>query len=773
MTWLSRLDELPTSLAEAIIGILTAHGLALAVTIPSVAALLTLVRYLLTWLRHRSWRRHARLVEILPPPNSDLAGATDLWRQMLGTLRPAWKRLLLGQPHLVWEYAMSITGLRIRMWIPGPMPPGMVERAITSAWPGAATTTTPVPPPREELRTHGGQARLARPDHYPIENQFDEDPLRALIGATGDLTSGEEILVQVATRPATGRRLRRANQAAASLRHNHTPQSSVFDTLTPGSHPSVNLLAARPELGREIQAILTKSTQPRLETHVRYLVSSPGKNAVARQRRRGRAHALTAAFAVFSGHNYYQRQRILLAPQWRLNTRHMGSGDLLSTKELAAVAHLPLDETVPGLQRAPARPTPPPPQVATDTDDARLLGRAEQAEHRTIAHHVADTRQHTHIIGGTGTGKTTLLANMALDDITKGRGLVMIEPKGESDLLLPRIPEHAMDRVVLIDPDDNAPPPSLNVLSGDDPVRTADTVSGIFSRIFADSWGPRTDDILRSACLTLAGTAQASLANIPKLLENPQFRRRATAHLDDTSVLAGFWRWYEGQSEQARTHATAPLLNKLRTVLLRDFARDLLAARPHHALDLPQLLDDNAVVIARLPKGRLGEDTAALLGSLVLAQTWNAVLGRARQREAHRTDTGIYLDEAHNFLTLPYGLGDMLAEARAYRAGLVLAHQDLAQLPRDLREATSTNARSKIYFAVSPEDARTLVRHVHPELSEHDLSHLARYQAASRLVTNGALTPAFTLRTRSLPSPIQGRATAVRHAARANHTRSQ
>ena len=210
------------------------------------------------------------------------------------------------------------------------------------------------------------------------------------------------------------------------------------------------------------------------------------------------------------------------------------------------------------------------------------------------------------------------------------------------------------------------------------------------------------------------------------------------------------------------------MLNKLRTILLRDFARDLLAARPRQALDLPSLLDQDAVVIARLPKGVLGEDTSSLLGSLILAQTWDAVLSRARQRETDRRDLGIFLDEAQNFLTLPFGLGDMLAEARAYKAGLVTAHQDLAQLPRDLREALSANARSKVFFDLSPEDAHHLVRHVHPEVTEHDLSHLARFQAASRLVTNGALSPAFTLRTQPLPPPIEGRATAVRKAARAN-----
>lgn len=766
---LPRLDEFPEILADVVVSLIVAHGVMLAITVPLVVAMIIVGTHVLSWVRQWAWRKHARVVEILPPPQSELSGAEDLWRQTLGTLRPWWKRALLGQPHLVWEYRMTQTGLHIRLWVPGPIPGGMVERAVTAAWPGASVTTRPVPPPRADARAHAGGVHLARPDHYPIETTFAEDPLRALIGAAGDLTGDDEVLVQIAVRPVTGRRLRRANRAAASLRYDYTPHSTAFDALTPGAHRSANLLALRPEAGREISAILTKSTQPRLESSVRYRVSSSGTTPADKQRRRGRAHAVAAAWSVFSGHNYYERHRLRILPRWRTHRRTMGSGDLLTAKELAAIAHLPLDETVPGLQRAPARPVPPPPQVAGDTPDTRVLGVAEQSERRTVSQRTADARQHTHVIGGTGTGKTTLLMGMALDDITKGRGLVMIEPKGESDLLLSRMPESALDRVVLIDPEDSARPPSLNVLGGSDPVRVADLVTGVFSRIYRDSWGPRTDDILRSCCLTLTGTPQASLANVPKLLENASFRRRATDHLDANGVLAGFWRWYDDLSDAARSHATAPVLNKLRAVLLRDFARDLLAARPRQALDLPALLDQDAVIIARLPKGVIGEDTSSLLGSLVLAQVWDAVLSRARQREADRHDTSVVLDEAQNFLTLPYGLNDMLAEARAYRAGLVIAHQDLAQLPRELREAVSANARSKVYFDVSPEDARDLRRHVHPELTEHDLSHLARFQAAARLVTNGELAPAFTLRTQPLPPPIQGRATATRKAARANH----
>jgi hypothetical protein len=727
--------------------------------------LVVVLRRCLVWVRHRRWAKDARIVEVLPPPSAELSSAEAFWTQMLGLLRPAWKRVLFGQPHLAWEYVVDQTGLRIRLWVPSGVPPHMVERAVEAAWPGASTTTRPAPPWDCAAAARGGMLRLARPDHYPIATSHEEDPLRGLIGAAGSPAPGETVLVQIAARPVTGLRLHRANQTAAQLRSAHSVTSGLFDALTPGGNRrSASWAALRPEVSGEIRAILSKSVRPRLDTVVRYLVTTSTDQPQDRQRRRGRVHAITGAFSAFSLYNHYKRRRTPFVASHLAHLRFLDRGDLLSAKELAAVAHLPLDEAVPGLERAPARPVPPPPGLAGDEPGARVLGYADSGPSRLIGQRASDARHHTHIIGGTGTGKTSLLLNMALDDIAKGRGLVFIEPKGESAMLLSRMPEDAADRVVLIDPDDNAPPPALNPLSGRNPERSADTVTGIFKRIFADSWGPRTEDILRSACLTLAGTQNAGLANIPRLLENASFRARATAHLTDP-VLKGFWEWFDQQSGPARAHATAPLMNKLRSVLLRGFARDLLATTSH-GLDLRTHLDTGGIVIARLPKGVLGEDTSSLLGSLLLSQVWNAVLARARQPEADRADIAIYLDEAQNFLTLPYGVDDMLAEARAYRAGLVLAHQDLSQLPRDLREAVSANARSKIYFDVSPEDARQLARHVRPNLSEHDLSHLAAFQAAARLVHHGALSPSFTLRTRPLPPPIKGRATAVRKAAR-------
>jgi DNA helicase HerA-like ATPase len=156
-----------------------------------------------------------------------------------------------------------------------------------------------------------------------------------------------------------------------------------------------------------------------------------------------------------------------------------------------------------------------------------------------------------------------------------------------------------------------------------------------------------------------------------------------------------------------------------------------------------------------------------LLGSFVVAKTWQAASSRAKLGKPRR-DASLYMDEAHNFLTLPYSLEEMLAEARHYHLSLVLAHQNLAQLPADLREGISANARNKVFFTVSPEDAHLLERHTLPHLGAHDLSHLDAFQAAAALVVDAADQPACTLTTRPLPDPVSGRAEAIRTTAHRN-----
>ncbi|WP_228556251.1 type IV secretory system conjugative DNA transfer family protein, partial [Catenulispora pinisilvae] len=417
-------------------------------------------------------------------------------------------------------------------------------------------------------------------------------------------------------------------------------------------------------------------------------------------------------------------------------------------------------------------PTPTGPDTTGNVAPVKPLGVSESANPRPVGLAVADARQHVHILGATGSGKSTLMTHMILDDVQAGRGVVVIDPKGDliTDILA-RLPETAMGRTVVFDPDDASAPPSLNVLQLERPDEVdmiVDNLCGLFGRIFSSFWGPRTDDNLRSACLTLlhapeAATGGVTLADIPRLLGEDAYRRRMTATLKDP-VLRGFWNQYEGLSEAQRANHVGPLMNKLRAFLLRSFVRDSIADGPS-SFDMEKVLD-GGVLLVRLPKGVIGEETAKLLGSFVVAKVWQAASRRAKLPQHQRRDCSLYLDEFQNFLNLPYPMEDMLAEARGYKLSLTLAHQNLAQLPNDLREGISANARTKLFFNASPEDSRLLERHTTPILLAHDLSHLGAFQAAARLVTGSQQRAAFTLRTQPLPAPIAGRDNQIRRSAR-------
>jgi len=758
----------------------------------------------------------AHLVVILAPPDVDPYGASTLWMNLVALLRPGWRRLISGQPHLGFEITSSDAGLTMAVWVPGSVPVEFISRSIEAAWPGARTTTVVATPPLTGSGTStGGQLRLSRPEHFPIKTDHKVDPLRPLLGALASFVEGESACLQILARPVTGRRLATLHKAAVARRAGlpTTRTARFMDLVTPG--PTAKASEVDPSRSGEVADILEKSGQPCWAISVRYGVATSDVGPATKARLAGRAHAVASSFALFSGRNHFVRRRLANSAKV-LAGRRFGKGDLVSVAELAALAHLPTDISVPGLSRAGARAVAPPPAVArfssaaqslelartahdeAETNEAattavpktaatkavipidrpKVLGDAQAGGRRAVSLSVADARFHLHVMGATGSGKSTLLTNLVLGDVEAGRGVVVIDPKGDliTDLC-DRLPEGSEERTVLIDPQDPLAAPVLNVLDGADPDLVVDNLVGIFRSIFAAFWGPRTDDIFRSACLTLMRYAVATgtptcLADVPRLLSDDKFRApRVAAVVDDTVGLGGFWLSYEAMSESNRAQVIGPLMNKLRAFLLRDFVRSVVG-RPGSSFEMGDVLD-GGVCLVRVPKGILGEETAKLLGSFVVAQVWQTALHRARLGQSARVDATLVVDECQNFLNLPRSFDEMLAEARGYRLSMVLAHQHLGQLPRELREAVSANARSKVWFSMSPEDAHVLSRHVAPEVSEHDLTHLGAYTAATRLVVDGEETAAFTLCTRPVAAVQPGRAEAIRKANRALHARPE
>jgi hypothetical protein len=746
--------------------------------------------------RHRRDRllTGARVLEIACPPESCPAGAVTLWGNLLGLHRPRLARLMHGQPHVAFEYVFTGREMAVRMWVPGTVPPRMVERAIEAAWPGARAKplelpVSPLPPAGPGDAVTGGRLVLGRTEALPLNVKHEADPLRALIGAGTALGSGQGACVQVLARPASTWRVARARYRLRRLegKADHAGKSVLFDALTPGGGSDRARLFMDARLTADARAAAGKLAGPLYEVEIRYGALVPGTgqgstrrgmrvrrrcDAAAVSQARGTAHALASATCVYAERNFLRRRR-LRDPLRCLSLRAMSRGQLFSVAELAALAHLPWDVNAPGLARAGARSVPPAPALPTAVDGVKVLGDADAGPARPVGLGVADARQHVHMLGKTGSGKSTLLVNLILQDAAAGRGQVVIDPMGDLVThVLDRLPPAALERpIVLFDPcDETVPVPRVNMLDGAEPYLATDHLVGIFSKIYAGFWGPRTDDLLRAACLTLMQADRArtdlpfpTLAAVPELLTDARIRRRYTDALrgDRHRVLLNFWAGYEQHSEAARAQLTAPLLNKLRGFLMRDYPARVIASGPTD-IDMAAVLS-GGLLLARLPKGVLGEETARLLGSFLIAKTWQGVTARAALGpDTDRPDASLLVDEAHTYLNLPLRVEDMLAEARGYRLSLTLAHQDLGQLPAVMREAISANARNKIYFNASPEDATKLAKHTHPHLTEHDLARLGAYQAATRLVVSGTEQPACTLTTRPLPPPVPGRAAEVR-----------
>jgi hypothetical protein len=618
-----------------------------ALVLTALAALTALALAVVRIWNVRRARREARYVEILAPPEADLDGAAQLWSALHDALRPRWRTRLTGRAHVAFELAWSHGGaLRLGLWVPGTVALGVVERAVEGAWPGTATHNTAdpsAPLPLDHLAV-GGELRLGLAEWFALRHDHRNDPLRAVIAAAGDLRDQETACVQVLARPVGVRRLRHAERAVRELRAGNRHGLlrclllGLLDLVADPLHstssrttPSTGTAARQdPTVSRDVTAILAKlAARPCWELRVRYGVTAPpplpaperaggpassrwaGRWA-ARKRLRGRAHTLASAFGVYTDRNHLVRHR-LHRPASALAARRLGRGDLVCLLELVALAHLPTDATVPGLARAGARTVAPPPEIPTR---GKTLGDAEADGRRPVALAIADARYHLHLMGKTGAGKSNLITNLVLGDLAAGRGAVVIDPKGDLVCdLLDRLPEQVAQRLVLLDPDERHAPPALNVLDGPDPELAVDHLVGIFRNVFANVWGPRTDDTLRAACLTLLSVpqAQATLADVPRLLMEPAFRQRFTAALHPRSPLGVFWTAYERASGHAQAVMVGPVLARLRAFLMRSFVADVVGSATS-SFDMAAVLD-GGLLLARLPKGQLGAETSRLLGS--------------------------------------------------------------------------------------------------------------------------------------------------------------
>ena len=428
----------------------------------------------------------------------------------------------------------------------------------------------------------------------------------------------------------------------------------------------------------------------------------------------------------------------------------------LSSRELVSLMGWPLDEkgdvSLPG--RPPAHPkivAPPVQLVPSNRPFAETTAPGVDTQFGIGAQ---DSLQHTVLLGPTASGKSTAMLALIMDAIQAGRGVLVVDPK--TDLVndvLARIPESRANDVVVIDPTDPRPV-GLNPLrrTGRHLALTADSMLAVFKELSGDSWGPRTEDVLLSALMTLAHHDGATLTMLPALLTDDKFRRSLTRKLDDQLGLGSFWASYEAMSPQQRTQVIAPTMSRIRQFLLRPQLRAILGqARPE--FDLSQLFTQRKIVLVSLNRGQIGSESAKLLGSLIVSQLWPLILARAALPQERRYVVNVFIDEVQDYLALPTDLEDAFSQARSLGVGFTIAHQYRRQLPPGLRSGVDANARNKIIFGLNAEDAADMAKQA-PELDKQDFMYLPRFGIYTNLIQDSSSTGWFSARTLPADAPL-------------------
>jgi Helicase HerA, central domain len=659
-------------------------------------------------------------------------------------LLPPWWRRWLATPFVVLEVEASTSDISHRLWAPAPCVPA-VEQLLLASLPGVRFE-------RVQVVTHPVRTAIEyrlSDRHRPLRTDADGISSK-LLTSLQPLGAGEGVLVQWVLAPAPPARV----ITASSPKH-----VSWFGRAWP-TEPSRDDAAAR-------TALRAKHAHPLLLGVARIGATAATDRSARRLVRRSEV-----AFHGSRAPGAHLRRRLL--PSALLTRRLTGRQQpaiewpgLFNVDELAGLIGWPIGpQQIPGLSLAAGRLLAP--SRAVPTRGTVVAGSTWPGSARPIALDLEARLRHVHVVGPTGTGKSTLLANMIASDLDHGFGLVVVDPKGDliADVL-ERMPTSRLDDVVVLDPADTGRPVGLNPLraaAGASSEVVVENLVGLFKSLYRSSWGPRTDDIFRAALSTLASTSNATLCEVPLLLTDASYRRRIVGALDDPVGLESFWGWYEALSDGERLSVVGPVLNKVRAFSMRPTVRAIVG-QADPSLELRDVLASGKVLLVSLASGLLGEEAANLLGALVVAELWHATTGRAALLPAARRPVMAYLDEWQHFLHLPTPMASVLAEARGLGLGLTLAHQHLGQLPDSARDAVMANARSRVVFQLPSGDARIVARELSGYLSPDDLQGLGAYEVVVQAFANGSTQPPATGRTRPMP-PVSSDADAIRRASR-------
>ncbi|HET7098918.1 MAG TPA: DUF87 domain-containing protein [Patescibacteria group bacterium] len=612
-----------------------------------------------------------------------------------------------------------------------------VQTQIQSTYPLVIIEKIPDPLTGQALTVK--ELKLAKGNFYPIgtyDKFKDIDPLASILSVLSKAEPTELAMIQIALESTGGKW---QGQGASYADHGVKNENGNY---SPRSDKTI---------------IVEKISYPGFAAIIR-LISNTNKTLTE----------LNSSFGVYtrSDGNYFKTKKPSIFGKNKLPlnaiNRTVTGNDVLNILELATLWHLPSDKikTSTILWGTSVLSEPPdnlPNAVsATEEDKAHInfFGKTIFKNRNTIfGIKDIDRRRHMWAIGKTGTGKSTMIANMAIDDLKKGRGIAVIDPHGDlCEVLLDYIPKHRINDVIYFNPADKDYPVVINPLEVTNKEEAELVVSGIvsiFNKIFGFSWGPRLEYILRNSLMTLAEVEGSTLKDVPLLLTNKAFRQRIEMQIKDPTLKSYWMDEFDKMPEKLQQEAISPILNKVGQFVTSPLVRSVIG-QAKSSIKLDDAMNQGKIVLANLSQGRLGEDNAALLGAMLITKLQLAAMHRVDMPEEDRRDFYLYVDEFQNFATGSFI--KIMSEARKYHLDIMLANQYMAQIPEEVTKAILGNAGTVATFALGAGDAEILFKEFAEVFTQNDLVNLSNFQIAIKMTIEGHTTRPFLANT--LPLPI-------------------
>ncbi|HEX3095538.1 MAG TPA: type IV secretion system DNA-binding domain-containing protein [Patescibacteria group bacterium] len=363
-----------------------------------------------------------------------------------------------------------------------------------------------------------------------------------------------------------------------------------------------------------------------------------------------------------------------------------------------------------------------------------------------------DRRRHMYVIGKTGMGKTTMMENMAIQDIRNGNGICYIDPHGDSiRKILDYIPNDRVNDVVYFNPADLDFPIAFNILEAVDSKYkhlVASGLMGVFTKIWASMWSSRMEYILNNTILALLDSPGNTMLGIVRMYVDKKYRKKIIDSIKDPMVKAFWLEEFANYAEKYRTEAVAPIQNKVGQFLSSSIIRNIVG-QPKSTIDLREIMDGKKILLLDLSKGKVGEDNSALLGAMIITKLQLAALSRVDINEEERKDFYLYVDEFQNFVTDSFAT--ILSEARKYRLNLTMGHQYIGQLIPEgnnkMRDAVFGNVGTMVVFRVGAADAEYLETEFEPHFAPTDIVNIPKYNVILKLMINGIASDPFTAQT--------------------------